>query len=92
LLQGKSFRSTKLKALRSLVLKNNSFVFTNILYKDLTSLRSISIVNRGHLLLPSFRIPTHKKKKRGRENTKKNKKLLIESKKNILVRGVYKNA
>jgi hypothetical protein len=91
LLQGKSFRSTKLKALRSLVLKNNSFVFTNILYKDLTSLRSISIVNRGHLLLPNFRISTHKKK-RGRENTKKNKKMLIESKKNILVRGVYKNA
>jgi hypothetical protein len=94
LLQRQSFISTDKKAVKRVVLKNNLFIFTNLLHKALNKSLlskcckgSISVEKRGHLLLPLLRSHTNKKKsKKGkkRENTK--------NKKYISARRVYQNA
>jgi hypothetical protein len=75
-LQRQSFISTDIKAAKRLVLKNNVFIFTNLLHKALNKSLlskcckgSISVVKRGHLLLPILGLYANKKKK-----TKKGKK------------------
>ena len=63
--------------------------------KHLTSLSSVSIVNRRHLLLPIFRAPHKQKelrKKREKRKYKKNQNMLEESKKTIYqLRRTYQN-
>jgi hypothetical protein len=90
LLQRQSFISTDKKAVKRVVLKNNLFIFTNLLHKALNKSLlskcckgSISVEKRGHLLLPLLRSHTNKK------NQRKEKKEKIQKIKNIYQREEY---